>query len=100
MAILKLKGEPEPIEISNQRAKEIQKDWLNNELPEIIEAGNITFSKRDLKAVLTDEQLYDNLKQKNENESYTLWLEEKREMQNMPAITSDLRFTITLRCLL
>ena len=85
MAIIKLRGELEPIEVSNAEAKYLQGLWLKSELPEVINAGETTFSKRDLKAILSDDELNKIGMIKNANPSFDNWLREHNEMVNESA---------------
>lgn len=51
MAKIILRGGRNPIEIDNQRAKEIKKDWLNSILPRQVDVGTAVFLSSEIKSI-------------------------------------------------
>lgn len=50
MAQILLRGQ-DPIEISDERAREIKNDFANGSLPDVVEIDNLVFNKKELKSI-------------------------------------------------
>lgn len=56
MAKIKLKGQQELLSVPNDQAKTLQRDFLNNTLPEVVKIGGHTFQKSLLVSIQLDNE--------------------------------------------
>jgi len=86
-----------PIEVDNETAKKIKREWLNKDLPDMVDVGSDIFKSQDIRGI---EGIYD--KQNGKNGGYDLdnpshksiikqfekdfldWLDKSPEYQNKP----------------